>query len=416
MKTLASWLDFWTTNSTIGYSDWVEHRLINLSEDKQADRTVLFADTEENEFVIWVEWMRRFTSGSSGRLLQSLKSFLWTKEEISTILLGKEHSLTEVLGIIISEIKQRLEGVLNESVQSVVMGRPVHFNDTNKELDAVAQKRLESAARLAWFKNIEFQFEPLAAAKAYQETLLEDKNETVLIVDLGGGTSDFSLLRVNKVSMDILWNSGVYIGWDAFDQRLSYDFFCNFLWKGSKYSSLWKSLDVPTSFFYMLSDWKNIHELSTKKVTSAIDDIYRISQDKERFGRIQEISHNHRLWYEYFSEVEKSKRALSKCEHTEGVFEFFNYPFHYNLSRKDFEVMIHTSLDTVMVTMMEAISQAGTTTDKIDTVFLTGGSSLLPIVTSRIRELFKNWRVVFWDSFNSVGYGLTIEAKERFLR
>lgn len=415
MTQIASWLDFWTTNSVIWYSNWNESKLINLWENKKETRTVLFADTEEKEFIVGTEWIKRFIGWEFGRLIQSPKSFLNSEEEISTELLWRQMKLTEIIWIIIKSFKIKLENILDYEVESVVLWRPVRFHDTDKELDSLAQDRLEKAARLAWFKNIEFQLEPLAAAKTYQLTLKKWQEEKILIADLWWWTSDFSILNISQDVIHVIWNNWVYIWWNNFDKKLSYDYFCDYLWKWTHYTSMWKNMEIPQSYFYMLSDWKRIHELSNIKNRLRVSEYYGQSWDKDKLWRMVEIVEDSLLWYEYFAKVEWTKRQLSDIESIDWNFGIFSNSFDYKITRNDFEKMIEEETDNILNTIKEILIQSWLKWADINKIFLTWGSSLLPIFLYRIRQLLSKGEIIRWDSFTSVWYWLVLEAKERFL-
>lgn len=411
---ITSWLDFWTTNSTIWYNNWVNSKLVNLSDWKQETRTVLLADTEEMEFIIGNEAIKRYISWSVGRLLQSPKSFLNSKEEVKTILIWKQYSLTEIISIILKDFKEKLELISWNEIENVLLWRPVNFHDDNKNLDLLAQKRLENAAKLAWFKNIEFQLEPLAAAKTYQSTFEKWQEETVIIADLWWWTSDFSLLNITYNSMEVIWNNWIYIGWNNFDRRLSYDYFCNFLWKWTYQKSIWKELELPTTFFHTLSDWKKIHELWDKKNRLNILELYSQAIDKVKFWRIAEISSNPLLWYEYFEKVEKTKKELSKNEDYNWKFDMFKIPFDFEISRLLFEELIKEEIYKIIKTINELLIQTWLKSENIDKIFLTGWTSFLPIIQREVEKLLWKWKIIDNERFSSIWYWLTLESYERF--
>lgn len=296
---VASWLDFWTTNSTIWYNNWTQSKLINLSKWKQETRTVLLADLEENEFVIWNAAIKRYIEWSVWRLIQSPKSFLNSREGIKTTMLWKILTLTDIVSKIIWDFKEKLEEAIGNNVDSVLIWRPVNFHDDDKELDRLAQKRLEEAASLAWFKNIDFQFEPLAAAKTYQSILQKWQEEKVVIADLWWWTSDFSLLHMTSNTMQVLWNNWVYIGGNNFDRRLSYDFFSPYLWRWTLFNSMWKQLEMPTDYYNILSDWRKLHELWDRKTKQDILWLYWPSLEKDKFWRLCDIVNNPLLCLDY---------------------------------------------------------------------------------------------------------------------
>lgn len=411
---ITSWLDFWTSNSTIWYNDWQKSQLINLSMWKQETRTVLLADTEEQEFIVWNDGIRKYIDWSVWRLIQSPKSFLNSREEVKTIMLWNQYTLTEIVWIIIKDFKDRLENIVWNNVDSVLIWRPVHFHDEDEKLDRLAQERLENAAKLAWFKNIEFQLEPLAAAKTYQSTLKKWEEEKVIIADLWWWTSDFSLLHMTSDAMEVLWNTWVYIGWNNFDRKLSYDYFSPHLWRWTLFNSMWKQLELPTSFYHTLSDWRKLHELWDRKTKHDILWLYWPSLEKDKFWRLCDIINNPLLWYEYFQWVEWTKKQLSQDEVHNWNFNFFTNPLNFQISRVLFEQLIQDEIYRIVKTIEELLTQTWLKPENIDKIFLTWWSSFLPIIQREVEKLLWQWKIVDNERFSSIWYWLTIESYERF--
>lgn len=411
---ITSWLDFWTTNSTIWFNDWIKTELIHLWTVKKETRTVLLIDEEENEVVVWTEWIDRYITWTEWRLLQSPKSYLKSREEVRVDILWKSCTLTEVIWIIISNFKKKLEIVLDYEIDSVLLWRPVNFHDTDQNLDRLAQDRLELAAKIAWFKNIEFQLEPLAAAKNYQITLNSWIEENVFIVDLWWWTSDFSILNMTNKKMFVIWNKGIYIWWNDFDKKLSLNFFCELLWKWGTYKFFWSDSDIPSTFYRTLSDWKKIHELGTPNNRNKIKELFWSSNDKIKFWRLKDIAEDYYLGYQYFKWVEWTKKMLSTLDTFSWNFDFFSNPFHFDISRKEFEEMISNELELITKTIKELLLQSWIKAENINKIFVTWGSSLVPIIRECVNSILWKWKIVNWDTFSSVWYWLSLESWEIF--
>lgn len=388
--------------------------LINLFWDKKETRTVLLADIDERELVVWTEWIKKYISWIDWRLIQSPKSFLKSTDEIKTSILWKTYSLVEIISIIISDFKKKMESTLDTDVDSVLIWRPVNFHDTDIKLDNLAQNRLESAAKLAWFKNIEFQIEPLAAARSYQSSFNEWKEEKIFIVDLWWWTSDFSILNITNDKIEVIWNGWVYIWWNDFDKRLSYDFFSEYLWKWSFYSVFWKSVEVPKSYFHTLSDWKKIHLLWVSKNRQNAREIFGQSLDKIKFWRILEIINDHFLWYEYFDIVEKTKIALTKYENYNWNLGFLSNSFDFSISRNKFDEIIYYDIEKIIKIINELLLQSWLNPTKIDKIFLTWWSSLVPFIRNSVENILWKWKIIEGDTFTSVWYWLALESYDRF--
>ena len=190
-------LDFGTSNSTLGMVDGAGHpRLVGLESGQYTIPSVLFFGFEDDSLYFGREAVAEYVTGADGRLMRSLKSVLGTSLiGDTTRVKARRYGFLEILGIFIAELKRRAEAELGGPVDTVVCGRPVHFVDDDPVADAAAQDQLEGAVRAQGFRHVDFQFEPIAAALDYERQVTLER--LALIVDLGGGTSDFSVVRVS---------------------------------------------------------------------------------------------------------------------------------------------------------------------------------------------------------------------------
>ena len=223
-------LDFGTSNSTAGWLRPSGEVLLALEEGKATLPSVIFFNAEERRPAYGRQALHEYLEGYEGRLLRSLKSLLGSNLlKGETSILGSALPFTEVLGLFLGTLKQRAEQQADRPFDAVVLGRPVHFVDDDPVADQEAENTLAAVARQVGFSDISFQFEPLAAAFDYERSI--EREELVLIVDIGGGTSDFSLVRLAPERRnladragDILATGGVHVGGTDFDRQL--------VWKG----------------------------------------------------------------------------------------------------------------------------------------------------------------------------------------
>jgi len=409
----SAWLDYWTTNSSTWFTNWKTVQMCKLTPNSYWDRTTLFYDFDEKEFIVWVEWIQRKIYWELWRLILSPKSFLNSKKEVKTYIWQKEYSLEEITSIIISDFKKRLEKVAWENIDSVLLWRPVKFHDTDETLDILAQNRLEKSAKQAWFKNVEFQFEPIAAANAYLNKNPWFNNWNIIIADLWWWTSDFSIINVDiNWKKNVIWNNWVYIWWDELDRLLSLQNFAKDLWMWWKYLSMWTETEIAKSYYHTLSDWKNIHLLLKNKIT--ISELYNKVLDKEKFWRLKEISEDPSLWYEYYSLVEQAKKNLTNEELIKINFDIFKNSFEKEIKRDDFDWIIWNRVDEIWLTIERLLKESGLKLENIDKIVTTWGTSLIPLVIKKIESVLWKWKIESSDTFNSVAYWLTIESYERF--
>jgi hypothetical chaperone protein len=277
-----------------------------------------------------------------------------------------------------------METEASQVIDNVVMGRPVRFNESDDFLDRRAEKKLELAAKKAGFKEIVFQYEPIAAALSYEEKIL--KEELILVAHIGGGTTDYSVIKVGGISKnkldrkeDILSNHGIYTGGNNFDSEIIKDFISPHLGKGSMYSCMGKDMDVGFDLYFDLSEWHLFQRMFDRKVLMRIDKLISMSYEKHKMERLLELIKNN-LYFEFSNKIVNSKVELSSNSFTKIDMNMFANPFSTNLSRNEFEECIFEHTIKIEKSLKEALSLANVTPTQIDKVFLTGGSTLVPSV------------------------------------
>ncbi|MFL9879316.1 Hsp70 family protein [Herbaspirillum rhizosphaerae] len=409
-------VDFGTSNSTMGWSRQGQPSLLALEDGKMTLPSVVFFNADENEFSYGRAALSTYLSGYEGRLMRSLKSLLGSgmidgQTEVGGRALPFRALLTQFIG----ELKQRGERSAGRRFDSVVLGRPVHFVDDNADADQLAQDTLEEIARAVGFKHIDFQYEPIAAAFDYESTI--DREELVLIADIGGGTSDFSLVRLSPERAkkaerrdDILANGGVHIGGTDFDKYLSLASVMPLLGLGSKLTS---NSEVPSSYYFNLATWHTINLIYTRKAWQQLQDVYREVSEREKFARLLDLVEQ-RAGHWLALQVEAAKIGLSAGESVTLELDRLRPPEALQLQRADFDASIDHLVESVEQTVGKLLSDAGVKADAIDSVFFTGGSSGVHLLRHRIAALVPNARQVEGDLFGSIGSGLALDAVRKF--
>ncbi len=408
--------DFWTTNSTIWVvEDWKNIKMINLWSGKIDTRTVLYYNPQNNNFIAGDNWIDAFKKDPTGRLFQSPKSWLNTEKEIETLLRpGKSIKLTNIVEEIIKSFKHSTECQVNNTIKKVVVGRPVKFHDTDIHLDKLAQDRLELALRNMWFSEIIFELEPNAALKNYLITSPNPSN--TVVVDIGWWTADFSVVKIKKnENSEILSNWGVYIWWNKLDIDLSNWYFSDFLWRRTTYRTYDKDLEIPGSYYSMLSDWKNLHNLSSHKNARSIKGYFTFANEPEKVKRLLEISQDFNKGYKYLNMVEQTKKNLTFNDQADGEADFFTTPFQYVLWREQFNTLIKKDINIIKDKLIETIKESWLKPNDISNILYTWGTSLIPYIQEEIAKILSpNAKKISSDAINSVGYWLTVLAKEYF--
>ncbi|WP_193336511.1 Hsp70 family protein [Devosia beringensis] len=416
--TNACGLDFGTSNSTFARVDahGVPH-LLALEDGKPTIPSVLFFGFEDDRLYFGRQAVAEYVSGADGRLLRSLKSVLGTALiGDSTRVKATSYGFVEIIGLFIAALKARAETELGAPVDSVVCGRPVHFVDDDAQADAAAQGQLEGAVRAQGFRHVEFQFEPIAAALDYERQVTSEK--LALIVDLGGGTSDFSLVRVSPErarssdrSADILATAGVHVGGTDFDRLLSMARVMPELGLGTLTRDGKRHL--PVAPYYDLSTWHRINRLYTAQALRDLRGTGREAQAPERVSTMIALIED-RLGHRLIGAVETAKIALSDADRADFAFPVRDQVLAADISIADFTAALANSVERIETTIAETLRRAGIGSAQVDSLILTGGSTQVPAIASRLVALFPDAELVRTDVLGSVGLGLALDAARKF--
>ncbi|PXA98144.1 heat-shock protein [Nostoc sp. 3335mG] len=415
---LSCGLDFGTSNSTLGRVDATgQPQLLALEGDSRTIPSVLFFGFEDDVLRFGRAAVAEYVTGADGRLMRSLKSVLGTAlYGDTTRVKGRRLGFGEIIGSFVGELKRRAERELGEDLTKVVMGRPVHFVDDDPVADAEAQGQLEAAVRAQGFEEVAFQFEPIAAALDYERQV--NRERLALIVDLGGGTSDFSVVRVSPErsgnadrSGDILSTAGVHIGGTDFDRLLSMTKVMPELGLGSETRDGKRFL--PVAPYVDLSTWHRINRLYGAKELRDLRSTVREAREDEKVETMVMLVED-RLGHRLIGRVEEAKIALSDAPETRFVFPVRDREIVTTITTDDLGAALADSIRRLEATIGETLKRAGVGPDAVDSLILTGGSTLVPAVAGRLQALFPEADVVRTDVLGSVGLGLAVEAKRVF--
>ncbi|RWH17015.1 Hsp70 family protein [Mesorhizobium sp.] len=410
-------IDFGTSNSTVGVIRHGRAQLVALEGEQPTLPSAVFFNFEDGHTYFGRRAIADYTDSVEGRLMRSLKSVLGSslaneKTRIKARLIG----FTDIIGLFISHLKKRLEEDAGGPVERVVLGRPVQFVDDDADADAKAQSELEKAARAQGFKHIAFQFEPIAAALDYEQNVARE--ELALIVDMGGGTSDFSIVRVSPERArsddrkgDILANRGIHIGGTDFDRLLSIAHIMPEL--GHLTPTKDGKRNLPASYFIDLATWQRINLIYTAK---AMSDLKQIRFEAERADLVDRFIHivEHRYGHAMAGLVERAKIALTGHSWAEVKVSLPGVGFAAGITRAGLEETIGGDIERVAATVSRTIADAGVPASAITAVFLTGGSTAIPLAKRRILSLVPQASVIEGDMFGSVGLGLALDARRKF--
>jgi hypothetical chaperone protein len=284
----------------------------------------------------------------------------------------------------------------------------------NDEDDRYAETRLRKAFTLAGYDSVHFEFEPIAAAHYYESTL--DHDELILIGDFGGGTSDFSLLKVGPTirrngrnAKDLLGNAGVGVAGDSFDAKLIRHLVSPALGAGSDMHSMKRLLPIPAWIYGKLERW---HHLSFLRAKDVMDLLARIKTDAVEPQKIAALLHliKEDLGYQLHQSIQAVKYDLSN--NSAATFRFHDgaVDLTIKVQRSSFERWISEDLHQIESCLDSLLKTTGVYPKSVDAVFLTGGSSFVPAVRKIFASRFGDHRIRTGNEFTSVAWGLALKA------
>ncbi len=412
-------IDFGTSNSTLTLADATGVRPVIVDPANrlpQAIPTLLFFDDDglstygSSAIADYVE------SGHCGRLLQSIKRHLPSAGFTGTTIAGRFREVEDLVAGFLEHLKFLAERDAGTEITRVVLGRPAVFHK-DPVRDRMAQDRLERAASMAGFVDIAFQIEPMAAARAYETTL--DRNVTCLVGDLGGGTSDFTLVRLGPERVggdrgaDVLGATGQDVAGNDLDARLVWQEAMPHFGVRAKYrvDNTWTP--VPTWLHHLACRWQHLSLADTEDNLRFLARMVRFGDDPTGLTRLQQLIEDQHAWT-FFKAIEDTKVGLSDADSAALAYDRDGLAFATEVTREAFDAAIAREVGKLEATLEGLLAETGLAHDAVDVVFLTGGTSLVP----RVRRVFEDrfpGRIVDHDTFTSVGLGLAIEARERFL-
>lgn len=414
-------LDFGTSNSTIGLWSGNGPRLVQIEEGGVAIPSAIFFDFSNGAPTFGRRAVSNYVRGGDGRFMRALKSILGTGLIDEKTAIGRKLvSFQDIIGLYFRHLKEAAENSLGGEVENVVLGRPVFFVDGDAAADRRSQDTLAAIAAQLGFGSVSFQYEPVAAAMDYELRVTQEK--LALIVDIGGGTSDFSVVRVSPQRRaktdradDVLASTGVHVGGTDFDRLLSVRNVMPDLGLGSTMTDTFgdKILDLPQGIFHDLATWQKINFLYKEPVIREVRSILRLCHRKELVRRLLYVL-DEQLGHALAMQVEEAKIILTEAADCQVDLSMIEPDLSKQFTADGMDACLSGQVDRLRAAAREALSEAGVDGADIDTTFLTGGSTAIPIVRSHLLALTPNAEVVEGDRFGSVGTGLTLEAHRRY--
>jgi hypothetical chaperone protein len=337
-----------------------------------------------------------------------MKTILPDKGFHTTRVFGRAYAAENLVRPVLADLKAKTEASAGRSFESVTLGRPVRFSDDDEEADALAQARLERAARLAGFEEVRFEREPIAAAWAYATRL--EAESLILVADLGGGTTDMTVMSLRPEGQhEVLATGGVHVGGDDFDGYIMWEKLVRVFGYGTRYESWGKMLDVPPHIYRALCRWDRIPFLKDSRTRRDIRYMLTGAEDRPALERLRTLIEQDLGWA-LFRAIAEAKHQLSQELRSSVRFDNENIQVEQVIERAEFEEMIRADVERIDDTARETLERAGITPLQVDACFLTGGTSLVPAVVAVLGGIFGAERLRTGETFTSVATGLALRG------
>jgi hypothetical chaperone protein len=421
-------IDFGTTNSSVALASSGSVELVRFprrSGETESFRSVLYMERVRQAGHMRIgSWTgpaaieHYLDAEKKGRLIQSLKSYLSSSNLTGTEILGRHFSFEDLIARILTDLRLNAERQFGFAIKTATVGRPVRFVGADSDQDdTFAVERLRRAFTAAGFETIDLLMEPEAAAYAYEATL--DHDELILIGDFGGGTSDFSLLKVGpgirkrgRRPEDLLGNSGLGLAGDAFDARIVRKLVSPELGAGTLLHPASKMLPaVPAWIYSNLERWHYLSFLRTRNVTEILKSARARAMEPDKIEALITLV-DEDLGFQLHQAVQRLKFELSSAETAEFRFIDGTLELRKPVQRTDFESWIADDLAALECCIDGLFAKTAVAYADVDRVFLTGGTSFVPAVRAIFERRFGKDRVRSGNEFTSVARGLALRAAE----
>ena len=410
-------LDFGTSNSALSLPDGNAVRLVPLEDDATTIPSAIFFATEDPfEVSYGRSAVREYLDGTPGRLMRSLKSVLGSSLMNELAAVGdRDYKYADIVTAYVRTLRERAAVTAGHGLDAVVLGRPIRFVDDDAKQDRAAQDTLTACARAAGFRHVEFQFEPIAAAFDYERTIARE--ESVLVVDVGGGTADFTVIRLGPGRRDravrtddILANDGIHIAGTDFDSRLN----MSWVMPALGYRTVGTNgRVVPSLVYFDLSTWHRINLLYVPKFIGALREMQAFFTDPRPYRRLVHVI-DQRLGHELLGRTENAKIELSTQADVTLDLGAIEAGLMAEGTRNELIGLLGDMLARLVDIGTATVNAAGLRPADISTLYFTGGSSGMSALRDAFATAYPDSRMVVGDLFGSVVSGLGIEAGRRF--
>ncbi|WP_122152675.1 Hsp70 family protein [Paraburkholderia sp.] len=410
-------IDFGTSNSAVAVPDGAALRLAPVEGAYTTLPTAVFFNTDENTRDFGRAALEAYIDGFDGRLMRSMKSILGSALAENSTDLGDGSAIkyTEVIAIFVDHLKRSAEASAGSPISRAVLGRPVFFVDDDPRADRLAQQQLEAAARSVGLREIHFQYEPIAAAFDYESHLTEEG--LVLVADIGGGTSDFSLVRVGPDRVkrverkdDVLAHHGVHVAGTDFDRRVE----LTTILRELGYQTLDpEGREIPNRIYFDLATWHLINTVYGPKRVSELTLMRHLFTDVKHHDRLTRVV-DRRLGHALAAHAEEAKIGVAAGGETMIDLELVEDDLRLAFDETQLIKAGQDETLRIVQAARDTVQAAGVAPRNVGAIYFTGGSTGLAFLSSALSAAFPDARPVFGDRLASVATGLGIHARRLF--
>ena len=409
-------IDFGTSNSAVALPG-APVRLAEVEGTFATLPTAVFFNVDEGRREFGRAAVQDYIDGYDGRLMRSMKSILGSSlaEQTTDIGDGSAIRFVDVITLFLQHLKQKAEATAQRSLTRTVLGRPVFFVDDDEQADRMAQNQLQAAAHAVGFSEIHFQYEPIAAAFDYESRLQDER--LVLVADIGGGTSDFSLVRVGPQRAaklerkdDVLAHHGVHVAGTDFDKRVE----LTSIMRELGYQSMApEGREVPSRVYFDLSTWHLINSVYSPRRFGEFKLIKHLYTDPQHHTRLMRVIER-RLGHVLMGQAEQAKIAVAAGGSTSIDLEQVEEALRIAFDEQHLIEAGQEEKSRIAQAARETALMAGVSPDQVAAIYFTGGTTGLKFLSDAIAGAFPAAEAVFGDPLASVAKGLGIHAQRIF--
>lgn len=410
-------VDFGTSNSAAAALVEGKVERIPLELNNDTIPTSVFFNSDDTSTSYGTAANDALAEGHPGRYMRSLKSILGSSLMSERRLLnGRQMDGFDVISDYLTTVKSRAEEFSGHPFTAVLAGRPVHFHTRDPKKDARAEADLKECFHRAGFQNVDFMHEPEAAAISEQQNL--QNGALGLVVDIGGGTSDFTLFRNPKEkseghAIEVLASHGIRLGGTDFDRQTSMKFMMPHLGHGSQIRRAMgnETVTAPISIFADLSTWEKIPFLYNAKTVRGIDELIYLAPNKRPFERLKSVI-EHETGHDLAMLTETTKIALNSTSASTHLVDLslFETGLKTTISVQDFDAVIMQSSDIIQRELEETLSMSGCIADEVTQIIEVGGGGKMKLIRQSLEKLFPEARILSGATFTAVVDGLALAA------